>query len=82
LLSGVFGILISRSLSKSIKALVGQIRALSSGETLTRKLEVASKDELGELSSEFNKLMVTIDHVTSFKKVIEEDESIIKGIRF
>jgi diguanylate cyclase (GGDEF)-like protein len=76
LLSGVFGILISRSLSKPVKALVGQIRALSSGETLTRKLEVASKDELGELSSEFNKLMVTIDHVTSFKKVIEEDESV------
>jgi diguanylate cyclase (GGDEF)-like protein len=77
ILSGVFGILISRSLSKPIKALVTQIKNLSAGEIdLTRKLDVASKDELGSLSDEFNKLMDTIGHVTSFKKIIEEDESI------
>lgn len=77
MLSGVFGVLISRSLAKPIKAIIGQIKALSSGEIdLTKKLDVASKDELGALSSEFNKLMDTIEHVTSFKKIIEEDESI------
>lgn len=77
MLSGVFGVLISRSLAKPIKAIIGQIKALSAGEiNLTRKLDVASKDELGVLSNEFNKLMDTIGHVTSFKKIIEEDESI------
>jgi diguanylate cyclase (GGDEF)-like protein len=77
MLSGVFGVLISRSLAKPIKAIIGQIKALSSGEIdLTKKLAVASKDELGALSSEFNRLMDTISHVTSFKKIIEEDESI------
>ena len=74
-LSVLFGILISRSLTRPIKAIIGQIKALSAGEIdLTRKLAVGSKDELGILSNEFNKLMENIDHVTSFKKVIEEDE--------
>lgn len=77
MLSGVFGVLISRSLAKPIKAIIGQIKALSSGEIdLTKKLDVASKDELGVLSGEFNRLMDTIGHLTSFKKIIEEDESI------
>lgn len=76
MLSGLFGLLISRSLAKPIKAIITQIKALSTGEIdLTKKLEVTSKDELGQLSTEFNKLMDTIEHVTSFKKVIEEDES-------
>lgn len=77
LLSVVFGVLISRSLVKPIKAIIGQIKALSAGEIdLSRKLDVSSRDELGVLSNEFNKLMDTIGHVTSFKKIIEEDESI------
>ncbi|MBI3592788.1 MAG: diguanylate cyclase [Nitrospirae bacterium] len=76
-LSIIFGALISRSLVRPIKAIIGQIKALSSGEiNLTKKLDVASKDELGVLSNEFNKLMDTIENVTSFKKVIEEDEGI------
>ncbi len=76
MLSGVFGLLISRALAKPIKAIITQIKALSAGEIdLTKKLDVTSKDELGQLSTEFNKLMDTIEHVTSFKKVIEEDES-------
>ncbi len=77
ILCGIFGMLISYALAKPIKAIIGQIKALSSGEIdLTKKLDVASKDEIGTLSNEFNKLMDTIEHVTSFKKIIEEDESI------
>lgn len=77
LLSVVFGVLISRSLVRPIKAIIGQIRSLSAGDVdLSKKLNVASKDELGTLSTEFNKLMDTIGHVASFKKVIEEDETI------
>jgi diguanylate cyclase (GGDEF)-like protein len=77
LLSIVFGVLISRSLERPIKAIIGQIKALSAGDIdLGKKLDVESLDELGALSHEFNKLMETIAHVTSFKKVIEEDESV------
>lgn len=77
LLSIIFGMLISRSLERPIRAIIGQIKALSAGEIdLGKKLDVASRDELGSLSAEFNKLMETIGHVTSFKKVIEEDSSV------
>lgn len=77
LLSVFFSILIARSLEKPINAIIQQIKALSAGEIdLTKKLDVTSKDELGLLSKEFNNLMDTISHVTSFKKIIEEDESI------
>jgi diguanylate cyclase (GGDEF)-like protein len=76
-LSGVFGTLISMALSKPIKAIIEQIKSLSAGEVnLTKKLDVTSKDEIGSLSIAFNKLMDTIAHVTSFKKIIEEDESV------
>ncbi len=76
-LSIIFGMLISRSFVRPIKALINQIRSLSAGNIdLTKKLNVASNDELGLLSNEFNKLMDTIDRITSFKKIIEEDDSI------
>ncbi|TAN40613.1 MAG: sensor domain-containing diguanylate cyclase [Nitrospirae bacterium] len=75
-LSIFFGARISAALSHPIQNLINQIRSLASGELdLTRKLAVNTTDELGELSQEFNKLMDTISHVTSFKKVIEEDET-------
>lgn len=75
-LSIFFGIQISAALSHPIHNLINQIKSLASGELdLTRKLVVSAKDELGELSQEFNKLMDTISNVTSFKKVIEEDET-------
>jgi diguanylate cyclase (GGDEF)-like protein len=76
MLSGVFSAFISRALSRPIKIIIEQIKSLSAGEiNLTRKLAVTSKDEIGVLSSEFNKLMDSISHVASFKKIIEEDES-------
>ena len=73
----VFGTFISKALKKPITDLINQIKALSTGEIdLTKKLEVLSKDELGELSVEFNKLMDTISHISQFKKVAEEDETL------
>ncbi|MDI6801681.1 MAG: diguanylate cyclase [Thermodesulfovibrionales bacterium] len=76
MLSFFFGVLIARSLSRPVTAIIEEIKNLSSGEiNLTKKLDVASKDELGILSSEFNKLMDSIERITSFKKMIEEDES-------
>jgi len=77
LLSVFFSLMIARSLEKPIKEIIKQIKALSAGEIdLTKKIDVASKDELGLLSKEFNNLMDTIGHVASFKKIIEEDETI------
>lgn len=76
ILSVIFGVLISRSLIKPIKAITNQIKSLSVGEVdLTKKLSVTSEDEIGGLSLEFNKLIETIGRVTTFKKVIEEDEA-------
>lgn len=71
-----FGILISRALIKPTKAIIEQIKSLSIGEIdLSKRIGVISKDELGQLTMEFNKLMDTISHVASFKKIIEEDET-------
>lgn len=73
----VFGSLISKALQKPINEIIHQIKALSTGEIdLSKKLDVTSKDELGELSKEFNKLMETISHVAQFKKVAEEDDTL------
>lgn len=73
----VFGTLISKALQKPIHEIIHQIKALSKGEIdLSKKLEVTSKDELGELSQEFNKLMDTISHVAQFKKIAEEDDTL------
>jgi hypothetical protein len=35
-----------------------------------------SKDEIGTLATEYNRLLQTIRVVTSFKKMIEEDEAV------
>lgn len=68
--------LMSGAFERHLNAMIGQIRALSSGELdLTKKIDQTSKDELGSLSVELNKLIDTIGNVTTFKKVIEGDES-------
>ena len=76
-MSGVFGTLIAQALSKPINRLREQIESLSAGEVdLQKKLAVPSKDEIGALTRQFNRLMETIHNVTNFKKVVEEDESL------
>ena len=77
ILSTFFGILIARSLSNPVKQLKEQIRALSDGEIdLNKKLAVTSMDEIGELTKEFNRLMDSINCITNFKKIVEEDDSL------
>ncbi len=77
LLSVFFSLMIARSLERPLKEIIKQIKALSVGEIdLTKKIDVKSKDELGLLSMEFNHLMDTIGHIASFKRIIEEDETI------
>jgi len=75
-LSVFFGVFIARSFAKPLNGIIMQIRALSSGEVdLTKKIDQTSQDELGILSGELNRLMDAIGHISTFKKIIEGDES-------
>ena len=63
--------------SKPIESMIHQIHSIGTGEVdLSKKLKIKSKDEIGTLSKEFNKLVDTVYGVTVFKKIIEEDNSL------
>lgn len=63
--------------SRPIESMIHQIHSIGTGEVdLSKKLKIKSKDEIGTLSKEFNKLVDTVYGVTVFKKVIEEDSSL------
>ncbi len=76
-LLALFTIWISRSLANPINSMIKQIHALGEGTAdLSKKLTVSTKDEIGKLSSEFNGLMESIHRMATFKKVIEEDDTL------
>ena len=63
--------------SRPIESMIHQIHSIGTGEVdLSKKLKIHSRDEIGTLSKEFNKLVDTVYGVTVFKKVIEEDSSL------
>ena len=63
--------------SRPIESMIHQIHSIGTGEVdLSKKLKIRSRDEIGTLSKEFNKLVDTVYGVTVFKKVIEEDSSL------
>ncbi|MFQ3573466.1 MAG: diguanylate cyclase [Thermodesulfovibrionales bacterium] len=67
----------ANALYTAVNNITEQIKVLSAGEIdLRKKLEVMSKDELGDMTREFNRLIETIQNITNFKRVIEEDESV------
>lgn len=73
----LFTVWIADALARPIKAIINQIHSLGSGDIdLTKKIEITSRDEIGQLSAEFNKLMETVYGMTMFKKVIEEDSTL------
>lgn len=73
----LFTVWISRSIANPVKSIIKQIRSLGEGQVdLTKKIEISSRDEIGSLSHEFNELMEEIHNMATFKKVIEEDESL------
>ncbi|TLM60115.1 MAG: HAMP domain-containing protein, partial [Deltaproteobacteria bacterium] len=77
LLLGVFTRWISRALAKPIGEIIEQIHSVGTGDVdLTNKIRITSRDEIGQLSQEFNGLMDTVYSMTMFKKVIEEDASL------
>jgi diguanylate cyclase (GGDEF)-like protein len=68
---------VTASMTRPIRAITEQIKDLSEGEIdLSRQITVDSKDEIGELSTNFNLLMHTIHDINNFKKVIEEDDEL------
>ena len=63
--------------SRPIESMIHQIHSIGTGEVdLSKKLKIRSRDEIGTLSKEFNKLVDTVYGMTVFKKVIEEDSSL------
>lgn len=73
----VFSYLLKVSITRPLKAITEQIKDLSEGEVdLTKQIIIGSKDEIAELSVNFNMLMQTIYDMNIFKKVIEEDDEL------
>ena len=76
-LLAVFSYLLKVSITRPLKAITEQIKVLSEGEVdLTKQITIGSKDEIEELSVNFNMLMQTIYDMNTFKKVIEEDDDL------
>lgn len=77
ILSLFFSLLMSRSLVKNIVEIIEQFKNFSSGDIqFSKKLDIDSKDEVGMLANEFNKIMDAVLDLSSFKKIIEEDETV------
>lgn len=73
----VFTISLSKAIVKPIKAITRQIRSLREGEIdLAQRIDINSKDEMGILSENFNILMEEIHDLSTFKKIIEEDDNL------
>ncbi len=71
--------LIGRGITRRLGKVIGGLREIASGKgdvDLTKRISITSIDEIGVLSTEFNGLMESINSLTTFKKVIEEDDSI------
>jgi len=75
-LSIIFGVLISVNLVKPINAIVSNFRSFSSQHDIAKEIKVPSKDEIGTLALEYNKFINMIESMISFKKIIEEDETV------
>jgi diguanylate cyclase (GGDEF)-like protein len=73
----VFTISISKAIIKPVKSITRQIRSLWEGEVdLTQRIDISSKDEIGKLSEDFNILMEGIHDLSTFKKIIEDDNNL------
>ncbi len=73
----VFSYFLRNSITSPLNAITDQIKGLSEGEVdLTKQIIIGSRDEIAELSASFNTLMNTIHDMNTFKKVIEEDDTL------
>jgi len=74
-----FAVVIGTGITHPLKKVIDGLQDIASGKgqtALTKRIAVTSKDEIGILSREFNSLMESINNLSVFKKVIEEDDSL------
>lgn len=68
---------ITRALGRPIQAIIQRLHNLAIGEVeMVEEIPVLSKDEIGVLTTDFNRLMESFQHMTLFKNVIEEDATL------
>ncbi len=73
----LFTVTISRSIVIPVNSIIDQIKSLATGKVdLSKKIKIHSKDEIGTLTEDFNTLTREIYDIVTFKKVIEEDDSV------
>jgi diguanylate cyclase (GGDEF)-like protein len=75
----ILSLYIVSRISQSLGSLIDSFHDIATGEgqaVLTKRIVVNSLDEIGILSKEFNNLMESINDLSVFKKVIEEDDSL------
>ena len=69
ILLGIFTRWISQALARPIREIIEQIHSVGTGDVdLTNKIYITSRDEIGQLSQEFNGLMDTVYSMTMFKR--------------
>jgi methyl-accepting chemotaxis protein len=65
-LGSIVALFISRLISKSLQTIVDRVKDIAQGEgDLTRRLEIHSKDEIGELAKWFNQFMDKLQNVVA-----------------
>ena len=66
ILGALVALFIGRTISKSLQSIVDRVKDIAQGEgDLTRRLEISSKDEIGEVAKWFNMFMDKLQDVVS-----------------
>ena len=71
--------LAAASITRPLQKVIDGLQDIASGKghtALTRRIAIISNDEIGLLSTKFNSLMESINNLSVFKKVIEEDTTL------
>lgn len=69
----------AKSITRPLNKVIYGLKDIARGKdhlTMTKRIAITSVDEIGILSGEFNSLMESINKLSVFKRVIEEDESL------
>jgi len=75
-----WGLALVRSVSKSLKSMISMVKDLAEGEgDLTKRLEIASHDELGELAKWFNIFLDEIHRIISHVAGTAEKVAVASG---
>ncbi len=73
----ILTLIISNTVSKTIKNVTSQIKLIVSEENhQVKTIDIERGDEIGELVKAVNEMITTFEELKIFKKIIEEDESV------